>query len=263
MTQATRREDGTRSAPSIVRFFDEMSATRNAAFRLNPVLDYEQRVRSGAVLSLVGARRGETILDIGCGNARDIAPILRAGARVIGVDLSEGMIEQATLELAAAGQHGATLQVGDATRLEFADGMFDKIVCSEVIEHIPDAEKAIDEMRRVLKPDGVLVLSTPNRGSWYGFDRYVLWTRVLRRAWNHPFDHWRTGSELRALLDAHGFEITSTRTTCYLPGFILTYFLPRMLQAIVARVVAAIEPVAFRIVPRRGYMLVVTARKKN
>lgn len=246
----------------IAHFFDDMSATRNALFRSNPVLDYEQQVRSQAVLRRLAPLRGETILDIGCGNARDIVPMLDAGAAVVGVDLSEGMIAQARLELAAAGHRGADLEVGDASRLRFPAESFDKILCSEVIEHIPDADAAVGEMARVLRRGGTLVVSTPNRRSWYGFDRYVVCGRVLRRRWNHPFDNWRTMPELRALLERHGFAVSSTTTVCYVPGFLLTYFLPGALQRLAVVAASAFAPIAARVLPGNGYLLVTTAIKR-
>ena len=164
---------------SIALFFDKMSAERNELFRAHPGLGYEQEVRSRAVLDAVDVRAGESILDIGCGNARDILPMLENGATIVGVDLSEGMLEQARRDLAAAGHDDVRLELGDATQLAFSSGAFDKIVCSETIEHIPDAEKAVSEMYRVLKPGGALVISTPNRHSWYGFDRYVVSSGLL------------------------------------------------------------------------------------
>lgn len=246
----------------IAHFFDDMSGARNALFRSNPVLDYEQRVRSQAVLARLAPVRGDMVLDIGCGNARDIVPILEAGASIVGVDLSEGMIAQARLDLAAAGQHGAVLEVGDASRLRFADASFDKVLCSEVIEHIPDADAAIGEMARVLKPGGMLVISTPNRRSWYGFDRYVVWSALLRRRWNHPFDNWRTMPELRGLLERHGFEVAGPATVCYLPGFLLTYFLPRSLQRVAVAGTSLLAPAASRLAPGHGYLLVASAIKR-
>jgi SAM-dependent methyltransferase len=151
--------------------------------------------------------------------------------------------------------------VGDATQLRFPPRAFDKVLCSEVIEHIPDADGAIAEIHRVLKPGGRLVLSTPNSASWYGFDRYVLWTKVLRRRWDHPFDNWRNMGQLCSLLERHGFRITSSGAVCYLPGFLVTYRLPTFLQRALIRCVRHIEGPASRRVPRSGYLLVVTAEK--
>jgi ubiquinone/menaquinone biosynthesis C-methylase UbiE len=245
----------------IARFFDELSGTRNALFHGHPVLDYEQQRRAEAVLDALAARPGDAILDIGCGNARDIIAMLRAGARVVGVDLSEGMIAQASRDLSAAGYADVRLEVGDATRLQFADATFDRVLCSEVIEHIPDAPRALAEIHRVLKPGGTLAISTPNRRSWYGFDRYVVYGGLLRRRWNHPYDEWRRMSDLRALLEGAGFRVAAARTTCYMPGFLLTYFLPRPLQAAVASIARRLERPASRLAPGSGYLLVVRAVK--
>jgi ubiquinone/menaquinone biosynthesis C-methylase UbiE len=245
----------------IASFFDEMAGTREAVFRSNPVIDYEQQVRASAVLDALQPQAGDVILDIGCGNARDITPMLQRGATIVGVDLSEGMIAQARRDLEAAGFSGVTLEVGDATSLRFADATFDKVVCSEVIEHIPDTDRAIAEMQRVLKPGGLLVVSTPNRHSWYGFERFVLWDKVMRRPWNHPFDNWRTAAQVQTLLRRHGFTIERAASGCFLPGFLLTYRLPRAAQRVVVSVVRKTEPMARAFAPQRGYTLVVTASK--
>jgi ubiquinone/menaquinone biosynthesis C-methylase UbiE len=247
----------------IASFFDEMASTREAVFRSNPVIDYEQQVRASAVLEALQPRAGDVILDIGCGNARDIAPMLQSGATIVGVDLSEGMIAQARRDLEAAGFRSVTLEVGDATSLRFPDATFDKVVCSEVIEHIPDTDRAIGEMQRVLKPGGRLVLSTPNRNSWYGFERFVLWDKVLRRRWNHPFDNWRTASQVQALLQRHGLLVEKAASGCFLPGFLLTYQLPRAAQRLVVALVRKAEPIARSVAAQRGYTLVVTASKSK
>jgi ubiquinone/menaquinone biosynthesis C-methylase UbiE len=251
------------SKDAIALFFDEMSGKRNKLFESNPVLEYEQTVRSKTVLAMLDAQPGDRVLDIGCGNARDIIPLVRAGATVIGIDLSEGMIRQAMLDLAGTNCR-AHLQVGDATHLSFATNTFDKIVCSEVIEHIPDADEAMREMYRVLRVGGSLIVSTPNRRSWYGFDRYVLWTTVFRRKWNHPFDNWRTMTALVDLLERHGFIVTSRATVCYLPGFLLTYPLKwKLVQDAIVSIVRKTEWVWSRVVPGNGYLLVVGVEKPS
>src|SRR4051812_11817105 len=123
-------QEPTADTSSIKHFFDELAIERDALFRANPVLDYEQRIRSSTVLRLLDAQRGETILDIGCGNARDIVPVLGAGATIVGVDLSEGMIAQARRDLAAAGYANVVeFEVGDATQLRFPAASFDKVLC--------------------------------------------------------------------------------------------------------------------------------------
>lgn len=247
----------------IIHFFDEMSDGRDEKIRANPIIEYEQQVRSQSVLNLLSAQPNESVLDIGCGNARDIARIVHAGAQVIGVDISEGMICEAKRDLARLGVDGVELHVGDATQLDFPDGRFDKVLCSEVIEHIPDAEKALGEMWRVLKPGGLLVLSTPNLKSWYGFDRYVLWEKVLRKQWDHPYDDWRSMDDLVSMAEQKGFKVARKLGACYVPGFLVPYFvLPGFLQRLLLKGIRLIEPFAARRLPQYGYMVCVAVIKR-
>ena len=209
---------------------------------------------------MLSPKHGESILDIGCGNARDIAAIRDTGAEVIEVDSSPGMVNAARQKLRSIGKCSVSDEVGDTTCLAFPDASFDKVLCSEVIEHIPDALLALREVRRVLKPGGVLVLSTPNKGSWYGLDRYFIWERLLRKKWPHPCDEWRTIEELLSLVRESGLRLCSQKTVCFIPGFIFPYFLlPKRLQDLVARFANYYEEYLQQRFRSRGYMICITA----
>lgn len=248
----------------IREFFDDMSFGRNEAIDSNPVIRYEQELRAQTVLSLLSINPGEHVLDIGCANARDISELVKSGAQVTGVDISESMIDAAKKQLSQIGIDGVTLRVGDATRLNFSDASFDKILCSEVIEHIPDALQALKEIRRVLKRGGALVLSTPNKSSWYGIERYWLWQRLLRRKWPHPYDEWRNSKELSRLLEQSLFTVSKKKTVCFVPGFMATYFvLPRVMQKILVDAVNKIEPLLRKWLPDRGYTICILATRND
>jgi ubiquinone/menaquinone biosynthesis C-methylase UbiE len=250
------------SKDEIRQFFNDMSSGRNKAIQANPVISYEQELRAETVLGLLAVKRGERVLDIGCGNARDIARIAACGGHVIGVDISEGMVAAARQEVERMGGNEITLQVGDATRLDFPDASFDKVLCSEVIEHIPDAPQALREMHRVLKPGGTLVLSTPNKGSWYGFERYWLWEKLLRRKWPHPCDVWRSMSELLALVEQGRFKVSERRSVCFVPGFLVSYFiLPSLMQRLLVKMVGKLEPFLQRWLQNSGYTICVRATR--
>lgn len=263
--KATPLQDpvGTSSAKDEIReFFDDLSVGRNETIQANPVITYEQEIRAQTVLGHLAVKSGERVLDIGCGNARDIARIAKLGGQVVGVDISAGMVAAAKQELERVGMSGITLQVGDATHLDFPDASFDKVLCSEVIEHIPDAPQALREMRRVLRPGGSLVLSTPNKGSWYGFERYWIWERLLRRKWPHPCDEWRSMAEVLALVEQSRFKVSERRSVCFVPGFIVTYFLlPRLFQSLLIGMVGKLEPLLQRWFQNRGYTVCVMAMR--
>lgn len=100
-------------------------------------------------------RPAALVLDVGCGAGRDLAWLAAQGARVVGGDLSVGMLAQAR-------QHGAGRLVRlDMRRLPFPDGAFGGVWCSASLLHLPkrDAPSALAEMHRVLAPRGPLMLA--------------------------------------------------------------------------------------------------------
>lgn len=94
--------------------------------------------------------------DIGCGSSRILADMPHA----IGVDLRRD-------KLVFMRRTNNLLTQGDALCLPFADDAFECVICSEVVEHIPEENgRVFDELSRVLKPGGILVLGTPDYGRW-------------------------------------------------------------------------------------------------
>ncbi|MBM2820501.1 MAG: hypothetical protein HW405_261 [Candidatus Berkelbacteria bacterium] len=103
----------------------------------------------------------KVILDIGCGAGYGSYKLIRAGAKkVYGVDIIANSIEYCQTHHF---NPGLFFKQGDITRLDFDDNFFDQICAFEVIEHIKNYEKAVSELRRVLKPGGLLIISTPNK----------------------------------------------------------------------------------------------------
>jgi SAM-dependent methyltransferase len=116
----------------------------------------------------LAVRPGDLLLDLGCGFGRHAFEGLRRGARVVACDMATNeLIETRSLfgAMATAGeippQSVGECVNGDATRLPFADNTFDRIIASEVMEHIPDDLAALDELTRVLKPGGVIAITIP------------------------------------------------------------------------------------------------------
>jgi len=105
--------------------------------------------------------QGKRVLDAGCGVGWGSLLLLAGGAEsVVGADISEDALAEARRR---AGGTALELQQADLQALPFADASFDLVTCFEAIEHVPDPDLALDEFRRVLRPDGVLLISTPRR----------------------------------------------------------------------------------------------------
>jgi SAM-dependent methyltransferase len=115
------------------------------------------------------------ILDAGCGTGATMLALEPLG-EVWGCDLSEDA-------LAMSRERGAQhLRCCDVTALQFADASFDVVVTADVLEHVPDDERAVKEMARVLRPGGVLVATVPaHRYLWSEHDEALLHLRRYER----------------------------------------------------------------------------------
>ncbi|MBK9180350.1 MAG: methyltransferase domain-containing protein [Acidimicrobiales bacterium] len=158
----------------------------------------------------LGVRAGDRLLDLGCGAGRHAFEAARRGARVVALDydaaelkdvaaLFEGMHEtgEATGPTAAVN--------GDAGRLPFPDGAFDRVIAAEVLEHLPEDQRALAELARVLRPGGTMAVTVP---SWLA--ERVCW--ALSDEYHAPFvagGHVRiyTEPELRAKLETTGLQL--------------------------------------------------------
>jgi len=125
----------------------------------------------------------DVVLDLGCGEGRHVISTYIEGEGVlsVGIDLSLKDLQTAQQRFSdfsvvhSPGKH-FSLAVGSALQLPFADHTFDKVLCSEVLEHIPDYQAALAEINRVLKPQGQLAISVPRyfpeKICWWLSDEY-------------------------------------------------------------------------------------------
>lgn len=142
------------------RFFDAWSRF----YRAGPLGRELRRLQRRAIdrLHIVP---GDRVLDLGCGPGDGAAHIHEAGGTAIGLDYSMGMLRSARRAPALSGR----LLRGEAGRLPFVDGAFDKLVCTNSFHHYPEHLAALREMRRVLRPGGALSLVDPRRDHLFGW----------------------------------------------------------------------------------------------
>jgi 2-polyprenyl-6-hydroxyphenyl methylase/3-demethylubiquinone-9 3-methyltransferase len=174
---------------------------------------------------------GQAWLDAGCGSGTMARYLVKAGARVLGVDAAEPMIAMAR-ELASqilpshdlpsqdpARQDESTQQlrfehIATIAQLPLADQSLDGILCSSVLEYVPDASACLAEFARVLRPGGLLIVSVANRNSLVrraqvGTHRLG---RLLRQRWCAFLDYSRNeyvAAGFRVLLREHGFATSN------------------------------------------------------
>ncbi|MBD8657077.1 glycosyltransferase [Oxalobacteraceae sp. CFBP 13730] len=120
-------------------------------------IQLEHYHRYATVMELVS---GKTVLDVACGEGYGSAMLADAAVHVTGVDISDEAVEHAARSYQKA---NLVYRQGSAIALDFADASFDVVVSFETIEHLAEQEDMLREIRRVLRPQGVLVISSPNR----------------------------------------------------------------------------------------------------
>ena len=134
---------------------------RKAYERWAPVYDivYDKLTEPAARAAVAAVEAcGARILEVGVGTGLSLG-YYAAGSEVHGIDLSEDMLRRAGRKLERRGLHHVrSLQVMDACRLGFRDATFDAVTAQFLITLVPDPEGALDEMARVLRPGGEIVL---------------------------------------------------------------------------------------------------------
>ncbi len=163
-------------------------------------------------LELLRLRPGERLLDVGCGIGRHVLETARVPGCHVGVDMVRDDLLKAwywrQLEYRAGRLHAHVAFVqGDASRLPVRDGCFDKVVCTEVLEHVPSDRAVLTEMVRVLRPGGVLAVSVPDELS-----ERVLW-RLSRKYRTTPNGHVRIYGrrDIAHLLQDGGIRLYAVR----------------------------------------------------
>ena len=143
------------------------------------------------------ALAGTHTLDAGCGYGLFSAVAVGRGAAVVSVDIGERLVARA---VARAGSHGV---VADVCELALGDERFDVVISSEMLEHTAAPARAVAELARVLKADGLLVLTTPNR-AWQAAVRAASRLRLRPFRGLENFIGWR---ELERACAVAGLEV--------------------------------------------------------
>ena len=161
----------------------------------------------------LGLRRDDRFLDLGAGFGRHAFEAARLGARVVALDYAADELSSVRATFAAMAEAGeitpdrlAGTVRSDATRLPFGDASFDRIVVSEVLEHIQNDVGAIAEITRVLRPGGTLAVTVPTwlpeKVNWMLSDEY----HAPKSAGGHVRIY--TATELKAKMRARGLTVT-------------------------------------------------------
>ena len=154
-----------------------------------------------------GLEPGAHVLDVACGPGRNLPLLLDAvgpGGRVVGVDISSSMLLRARSRAIDAELLEADISDG----LPFGDGMFDAVVSSFGLSCVPRISPALDEILRVLRPDGVIAVADARMVNWHPRPLGALVTAAVS-----PFNSWYPERDVAAIVEARGMVVQRLPTS--------------------------------------------------
>ena len=184
-------------------------------WRRTPLGALTERLEHELLFETAGRLDGQRVLDVGSGDGAFAVEAARRGAVVTGVDPDPAMRAAAAARARAT---GVDLRLGDgrAEQLPFADGTFDLVFAATVLCFVSEADAAIREMARVLRPGGRLILGELNRwSSWTA----LRWAKGLAgsRTWRSA--RFQTATQLRRSMAAAGLTVMSVDGAVFYPQF--------------------------------------------
>lgn len=159
---------------------------------------------------LLSVNKDDIVLDAGCGFGRHSLEFLKRGARVFCMDLDMESLRKTRFTLAQLHQQisteesrNFTVHSGDALSLPFRDETFDRIICSEVMEHVDDDYAACAELTRVLKKNGLIAITVPT------IFTELIYDALTYEYFTSPGGHIRkyTPKKLAAIMRSCGLEV--------------------------------------------------------
>ena len=145
----------------------------------------------------------QRILEIGCGQGRLCKALQEAGHEIVGIDAAQAALD--------ACPEGIDVRLAEGSVLPFEDNSFDLVLSFDVIEHIPDTDRHLEEVKRVLRPGGHYLFQTPNKWTNIPFEM-VRWSTTygIRRTFDFlkPPEHCALHSyyELKRRLDKNDYR---------------------------------------------------------
>jgi len=205
------------------------------------------------IAKLSGTGECTNVLDLGCGDGRlcrycQVVQMKRP-LRLFGIDISRKRLTYAKRWF------GKDLTRGDGMRLPFRDGVFDAVICSHVLEHVPDPARLLAEARRVLRRGGVLIVGVPIVPDAIAklMKRFPVVEKVKLHLFGHNRNHLSVFSfqELEALLSSEGFQVVGSSAFRLfslwgnlLEDYLWWYRLQRMLARAVPQLAQEVNVVA-------------------
>ena len=188
----------------------DAACTAEALWRMaegqRPALAYFRRRKLDMAIALGRFRTGMSLLDVGCATGDYTFLLARAGFRMTGADLSPKSVETAQKKAVRLGLDVRFVAADAEALAGLPDNAFDGVVSFSALRYVPNLDRALTAIRRVLKPGAAAALDFPNR--------LCPWFRLLKNRFGvetHFHDHHYSAGEIRRLFEAAGFTDVAAR----------------------------------------------------
>lgn len=197
-------------------------------------VETSEQIANNRILDTLGVKKGESLLDLGCGKGSFCNSAFKRGVNVYGVDFSSIALKEAK-----SFNRKTNFVLSDASLLPFKDGFFDYVVCLGSLEHFSDKASALHQINRVLKGDGRVYMFLPN--SYFLGHIYMVFKTGLPpdEAGQEFSEDFNTKFGWKKLLEENSFRVISiqkfntiwasekvSRITKYVYNFIVKPFIP-------------------------------------
>lgn len=236
---------------SLRKFYDDLYKKKQEE---NPAYQIYDRLRIDYIRQMLSNHWGRVLI-IGCGGRQD-ANIFDKG--VYAFDLSWYAVSKIK-------KTNFLKFVGNSLDIPLPNNSFDVIICSEVLEHIPNVDRAVREIYRIIKPSGTLIVSSPNWHSLFGLVRWIA-EKILNKPIHSSgqiYDDWKTLKKYTNELSPY-FKVEKIRGVWYLPplhyrekGF------PKSLMNLIYKVYSPIENFMSKFFPTFGHLIILRLRAEK
>ncbi len=168
-------------------------------------------------LSYLQKWKKEVFLEIGVGGGHDFKHYVEKASYGVGMDISLNALHSTKNKCMRQSNHQFDVVLADAQNLPFKENCFSTVLSSETIEHIPNVQRMISEVLRIIKRNGLFAASTPNLNSIQRIEFYQYLKQVMKHPKIYPPETWYSPKILRDILTLHGFKVLRQTSVNYLP----------------------------------------------
>jgi len=194
-----------------LKYYNELATIYNKHIFDSPYEQYRFEMITKAILKCLPKKPNLYVHDAGCGTGEFTIPYFEKvmrNCKVHASDFSVGMVQVCKKRFP---KHEHSVQ--DVENMTLKSNRFDVVTSRQMLEHVPNPQKALKEMYRILKPGGTIVLSTP---SWFGLIAPLFFIKKVSGTMQ-PIDNWWTPFKLKRYFKRAGFKQIKFTGVCFIP----------------------------------------------